>query len=279
MKFKKSNKTTEETNLRQQIRGILADAVPLFVLIAAALLIFLGPSSLERRIPTVESIPGTHATLRFPTFRMGSAVQLAYGFVAVALVDFVVSYGVTKQYAPKDDPPDADSELRAFGVSSLVSSALGGMPVQASLSRTAVNAENANTPLAALLAAAVIVLMTQVAASLFSYVPLASIASIVVLAARKLFDHKTFNALRADPARRGELYEWLVAFLGSVCFSLVFGVAAAIIFSAARHFSDSSNTAALPANTTATTEAADDKKDEIIAPAASTTTVKDTAMV
>lgn len=121
--------------------------------------------------------------------------ELAAGGIGVMLVGFAEGLGAAKTYAERDHYEiDANRELLGLGGANLAAGLSGGMVVNGSLSKTAVNASaGARTQLAGLLVAALTVLTLLFLTGLFEDLPEATLAAIVIAAVVELVD---FPALR-----------------------------------------------------------------------------------
>jgi sulfate permease, SulP family len=120
---------------------------------------------------------------------------LAAGGIGVMLVGFAEGLGAAKTYAARDHYEiDANRELLGLGGANLAAGLSGGMVVNGSLSKTAVNASaGARTQLAGLLVAVLTVLTLLFLTGLFEELPEATLAAIVIAAVVELVD---FPALR-----------------------------------------------------------------------------------
>lgn len=122
--------------------------------------------------------------------------RLAAGGIGVMLVGFAEGLGAAKTYAERDHYEiDPNRELLGLGGANLAAGLSGGMVVNGSLSKTAVNASaGARTQLSGLLVAALTILTLLFLTGLFEDLPEATLAAIVIAAVVELVD---FPALRA----------------------------------------------------------------------------------
>jgi sulfate permease, SulP family len=130
-----------------------------------------------------------------PGLSLNDYGRLAAGGIGVMLVGFAEGLGAAKTYAERDHYEiDPNRELLGLGGANLASGLSGGMVVNGSLSKTAVNASaGARTQLAGLLVAALTVLTLLFLTGLFEDLPEATLAAIVIAAVVELVD---FPALR-----------------------------------------------------------------------------------
>lgn len=135
------------------------------------------------------------AGLPSPTFTLASAAELLDLLptaIAIALVAVVEAFSVAEVFARRAgesiSPP---RELVGLGAANLVAFLFGGYPITGGLSRTAVNAgAGARTPLAGVVTAAVIALALLFFTALFTHLPLAVLAAIVMSAVGGLIDRE-----------------------------------------------------------------------------------------
>ena len=127
---------------------------------------------------------------------------------------------------------DPNKELMGLGVSNVVASFVGGMPVGGGLSRSAVNvASGAQTPLASIVSAAFMLLIMLVGTSWFSRMPLAILAASIMVAAISMIDlpglRRAWNYDRADG------YAFIGTALGVLVLGLQMGIMLGILWSIA----------------------------------------------
>jgi sulfate permease, SulP family len=135
--------------------------------------------------------------------------KLAAGGIGVMLIGFAEGLGAAKTYATREHYEiDANRELLGLGAANLAAGLSGGMVVNGSLSKTAVNASaGARTQLSGLLVAALTVLTLLLLTSLFEDLPEATLAAIVIAAVAELVDFPSLIALyRVYTRRLGRAY-------------------------------------------------------------------------
>ena len=127
-----------------------------------------------------------------------------------------------------------NNELVAIGSANIASSLVGSFPVAGGFSRTAVNDQaGANTGLAAVISAGVIVLTLLFLTPLFYYLPQAVLASIIMVAVFKLIDWQEARRLwRVD---RSDFWMLAVTFAATLLLGIQTGIAAGVALSIAVH--------------------------------------------
>ena len=122
----------------------------------------------------------------------------------IAIIGYVESVSVGKTLAAKrGERIDADQELIGLGAANVASAVSGGFPVTGGFSRSVVNFEaGAITPAASLFAALGIAIAAVFLTPLFSYLPKATLAAIIIVAVASLIDFspllRAWNYARTD---------------------------------------------------------------------------------
>lgn len=147
----------------------------------------------------IEGLPGFKFFL--PSY---SSIQaLAIPALLMALIGMVQGISMAQSLAIKrQERVDANAELVGLGASNLVAAFYGGMPVGGGVSRSAVNVvAGAQTPLAGIVSALVMVGVVAGAAHWFARLPLAVLAANIMVAAFGMVDIKALrHAWRYDRA-------------------------------------------------------------------------------
>jgi SulP family sulfate permease len=119
----------------------------------------------------------------------------------------------------------SNSELVAQGVANIGTAFFGGLCVTGTIARTATNVRaGARTPVAGMLHAVVLLLFMLVAAPLVAYVPLATLAGVLVTVAWNMIERPAIAAMLRNA--RGDLLVLLVTLLLTLLHDLMLGIAA-----------------------------------------------------
>jgi len=168
---------------------------------------------------------GQPLVLSFEGFRglLSGAFAIAMLGAIESLLSAVVADGMART---KHDP---DSELIALGVGNVVAPFLGGIPATGAIARTATNIRSgARSPFASMTHALVILLAVLAAAPLLGYLPMASLAALLLLVAWNMSDAKHFvHILRVAP--KSDVAVLLTCFGLTVAFDMVVGVAVGMV--------------------------------------------------
>ena len=136
------------------------------------------------------SIPSHLPAPHIPDISLEFIATLIEKALIIALVGFLSSYAVVKEYAHRTkERLDVDQELIGQGFANLLAGLFRGVPVAGSFSRTAVNYESgAVTAWSGVFASIVVVCAILFLSSALAYVPNAVIAAIVVASVLQLVD-------------------------------------------------------------------------------------------
>ncbi|KAF9313012.1 hypothetical protein BG003_005699 [Podila horticola] len=153
-------------------------------------------------------------------------IPLIWPSFLMAIVVYVMSLSVAKHFGREYEyEVDADQEMLAIGVGSLVGSCFGGYVCTGNLTRSAILAQlNAKTPLASLMGALVVLVTLLWFTVLFERVPNTILAAIVLVALKSLMGH-TFEARKLwRVGRRKEALIWWITFISVIVFSIEIGL-------------------------------------------------------
>jgi SulP family sulfate permease len=175
--------------LSEKPAKMLGRTGPLIVAGLAGLLVYvmaLGPESVK----TVGALTGGMPLLTIPEWDISAWRALLPSAALISLIGFVGSVSAAQSMAAKSrEMIFPDKELLGQGVANLLSSLSGGFPVTGGLSRTAVNSDaGVRTPLASIFTAFGIMTVSTVFSGAIAYVPLATLAATIIVAAISLVD-------------------------------------------------------------------------------------------
>ena len=171
-------------------------------------------------------------TLRLPEVtleRLGSLVGPAFAIGLLAAVESLLSAVVADGMT--GGRHDADMELIAQGVANIASPLLGGMPATGAIARTATNIRNGGrTPVAGMVHAVTLLLVTLFFSRWVAYIPLATLAAILVVVAWHMADVRTFRGELAGP--RSDVLVLLTTFTLTVVVDLVVAIEVGMVLAA-----------------------------------------------
>jgi SulP family sulfate permease len=127
---------------------------------------------------------------------------------------------------------DPDAELVGLGVGNLIAPIFGGIAATGALARTATNIRaGARSPLAAVTHSIVVLLSILVLAPLVAYVPMASLAALLLLVAWNMSDmHGFVGVVKVAP--KSDVTVLLTCFALTVLFDMVIAVSVGVVLAA-----------------------------------------------
>ncbi len=187
------------------------------------------------RLPPVPLLPwnlpgagGAPLVLSFDLFRQLLPVAFAIAMLGAieSLLSAVVADGLTGK------THDPDSELLAQGIGNLIAPFFGGIPATGAIARTATNVRSgARSPIAAMTHALVVLAAVVVAAPLLGYLPMASLAALLLLVAWNMSEvHNFARTFRQAP--KSDTFVLLSCFLLTVFFDMVVAVTFGVLLAA-----------------------------------------------
>jgi high affinity sulfate transporter 1 len=164
----------------------------------------------DQGVDIVGEIDGGLPTLGLPSgIDLSDYLTLGAAAVGVALVGFAEGLGAAKTYAAKDhDDIDANREMLGLGAANLASGLSGGMVVNGSLSKTAVNAgAGAKSQVSGLVVAVLTIVTLLFLTGLFEQLPEATLAAVVIAALIELVDVRSLIGFyRLSTSRLSRIY-------------------------------------------------------------------------
>ncbi len=150
------------------------------------------------------AIPRGLPPLSFPVRDPGQLSELAGLAVAMSIVALTQSVSIARAIALRSGQRiDGNQEFIGQGLSNIAAGLFSGFPTSASVNRSGPNFESgAVTPLAAVFSAIVLALIVVVFASWVQWLPLATVAAVLLLASISLIDVKRIRETLA--VSRGE---------------------------------------------------------------------------
>ncbi len=174
---------------------------------------------------------------------MAPAFAIAMLGAIESLLCAVVADGMT---GSKHDP---NAELLGQGLGNLIAPLFGGITATAAIARTATNVRaGAFSPLAAIIHSAVVLVAILLLAPLFSYLPMAALAALLVMVAWNMSEARhVIHTLRIAP--RSDVLVLLTCLSLTVMFDMVLAVAVGLLLAAGlfiKRMSELTDTAELP---------------------------------
>jgi sulfate permease, SulP family len=219
---------TGTTRTGRRTQAVTARLAPVIVLALGAGAVW--AFGLER-VPLVGAISARPPVLDIDMPGAGAWIALAPSAALISIIVFVESVSIGKYLASRRrESVDADQELVALGTANLGSALSGALPVAGSFSRSMVNFNSgAHSQLSSVLLALFVTATLLVFAPLFSGLPKAVLAAVIIVAVAGLVDLRsipeTWRYSKADGASN------LVTFLGVLAYGVEAGLVMGVLLS------------------------------------------------
>jgi len=153
----------------------------------AALLAAISP---DYAVKAVEQLPGAIPPLSAPTLTFATLEQLLVPSLVMTLLALAEAISIARAIAVRTgDQLEGNREVIGQGMANLVGSFFSSYPASGSFNRSGVNvAAGARTPLSAVAAAVFLLILLAFVAPISHYLPMASVAGILLMVAMGLID-------------------------------------------------------------------------------------------
>ncbi|MBB5173823.1 SulP family inorganic anion transporter [Texcoconibacillus texcoconensis] len=202
----------------------------LFIVVVTIAVVFAFGFEAEG-VDIVGAVPSGLPELGVPEITFDTVQMLIPTAFLVALMGFMESLAIGKTIADRENYTlDANQELKSLGLANMSSAFVQAYPVNASLSRSAINHQaGAVSQVASLVTAAFIILTLLFFTSYFYYLPQAALAAIIMVAISKLVDFRTLKYLWK--VKRTDGINWLVTFFVTLFLGIQWGFFLGALFS------------------------------------------------
>ena len=166
-----------------------------------------------------------HLTLEQVTGLVGPAFTIALLAAVESLLSAVVADGMI------GGRHRSNMELVAQGIANIASPLFGGIPATGAIARTATNVKNGGrTPVAGITHAFTLLVITLVAGRLAAYIPMATLAAILVVVAYHMSEWRSFVAELRSP--KSDVAVLLTTFLLTVLVDLTVAIEVGMVLAA-----------------------------------------------
>ncbi len=186
-------------------------------------------------VPTVGALPSTLPPLSAPDFSLETIKTLAPAALAATLFALTEAVSIARSVAIKAGQHiDGNQEFIGQGLSNLAGSFFSGYVATGSFNRTGVNYEaGAKTPLAAVFAGLMLIIIVLMVAPLAAYLPNAAMAGILFLVAYGIIDfHHIHKILKTS---KSETIVLVTTFLATLFLELEFAIFLGVMLSLAMY--------------------------------------------
>ncbi len=240
------------------IKGLPAIHIPTFVVGLLALGIIFGVQKIRTNLPAgliaiigatigitvlelhlkgvaiIGAIPGGLPHPILPPLDFDTISSLLGPAVVIALVSFAETYSVGKAISSQTKQKvDVNQEFIGQGLANLIGSFFQSYPVSGSFSRTAINfSTGAKTGISSVIASLSVVLALLFLTPLFTYIPKAALAALVISAVLMLFHPKEVFALWKMNRHDGivAVTVFVIALITKPDYALLIGVMISLMF-------------------------------------------------
>jgi sulfate transporter 4 len=194
---------------------------------AVCILVTWGFSLDERGIPIVEYIPRGLPSVTVSSWSPLNA-ELLQTVLSMVIIGFMESIAIAKQLAAKHKYElDSSTELIGLGVANFLGAVFHSYPVTGSFSRSAVNNEaGAKSGISGIVTATMVMITLLFLTSIFEYMPLATLAAIVISGVLGLLDFE--EAMYLWRVHKFDWLVWMVSFLGTMFLGVEVGLMIAV---------------------------------------------------
>lgn len=185
----------------------------------------------QHGVRLIGALPGHLPPLSHPILTITTLRQLTPGALAVAILGLVEAVSISRAVATKSEQRiDSNQEFIGQGLSNIIGSFFSSYAASGSFTRTGLNYDaGAKTPLAAIFAALSLAFILVLVAPLTAYLPMASMASVLLVVAYHLIDiHHIMAIVRTSRPEAGIL---AVTFLSTLFVELEFAIYIGVILS------------------------------------------------
>ncbi len=200
--------------------------IPSIVVILFAATLFLKLTGLE--VATIGSrfggIPNSLPTFSLPNFNWESAKQLFAPTITIAFLGAIESLLCARVAdSMSEDRHNPNQELMAQGIANFITPLFGGLAVTGTIARTATNIRaGAQTPISGIIHALTVLLAVLVAAPFAEFIPMATLAGILLFVGWNMIEWSEFKRL----PQFNKTYQ--IIFLGTFLLTVIFDLTVAV---------------------------------------------------
>lgn len=211
----------------------------LFAMVIGSL-VALGLDAQAHGIKLVGSLPSQLPPFSLPSFSPSEWQHLAPPALAIGLLGLVEAVSIARAVSTRSNQLiDGNQEFIGQGLSNIIGAFFSGYASSGSFTRTGVNYEaGAKTPLAAIFAAIFLTLIILLIAPLTAYVPIPSMAGVLLVVAYNLIDFHHIKAILK--VSRSESSVLIVTFLSTLFLELEFAIYIGVLLSLLAYLSRTS---------------------------------------
>ena len=232
-----------KSGMKSRQAKLIARMIPILIIAASILVSYFGKLPQNHGLNIVGDIPTGLPKLSMPIPATAANIpdylklveMLWLPALVLGLVAFVDSMSTAQTLAAKSRSRiDANKEMLGMGASNFVAGLSAGYPVNGSMSRSVVNySAGARTPVSGIIVAVLMAISAMYLTPILKYLPLATLAALIIAACFSLFDFKgiwqTFKYSKSDGLTA------IATFLGVLIFGVQWGVLIGVILAMTLH--------------------------------------------
>lgn len=205
---------------------------PIMALLLGTAVVALFDLPLETIGSKFGGIPQSLPDFTMPHFSISTLRHLIMPAFTIALLGAIESLlSASVADGMIDDRHDPNQELMAQGIANIVTPFFGGLPATGAIARTAANVRSgASSPISGMVHALTLLLIVLIAAPWAQYIPLASLAAILMIVAINMGEWEVFFRLKTYP--QSDAIVLLTTFIFTVIFDLTVAVEVGLLLAA-----------------------------------------------
>jgi SulP family sulfate permease len=213
------------------VKRLLPRLPNLLLGLIAGSLVALAAGGAEQGVSFVGQIPAQLPPPSLPDFSVGAIRQLAPEAFAVALLGLIEAVSIARSVAAKSHQRiDGNQEFIGQGLSNMVGSFFSSYAGSGSFTRSGINYQaGARTPMAAIFAAVLLMLVVLLIAPLTAYLPVAAMGGVILLVAYGLIDFR--HIAETLTRSHSETAILLVTFFATLFLELEFAIYLGVLLS------------------------------------------------
>ena len=225
--------------VKPMLAGIISKAAPLIAVIVTTL-VSATFSLTQYGVRIVGEIPVGLPSLTLPSFDPQLWSTLIVPAILISIIGFMESISVAQTLAAKRRQRIApDQELIGLGAANIASAFSGSYPVTGGFSRSVVNFDaGAQTPAAGAFTAVGIAIAAMVLTPLLFYLPVATLAAVIIVAVVSLIDFSTMGSTWRYS--RPDFAAMAATIISTLLFGVEMGVLSGVVLSVAIHLYNTS---------------------------------------